>query len=61
MVDHLFLSKDIARVQAQTDPGNVASQKVLEKAGFKKESARDANRNQRIDSGSRSLFSNIVL
>jgi RimJ/RimL family protein N-acetyltransferase len=37
MVDYLFLSKDIGRIQAQTDPRNVASQKVLEKAGFKKE------------------------
>jgi ribosomal-protein-alanine N-acetyltransferase len=37
MVDHLFLSKDIGRIQAQTDPRNVASQKVLEKVGFKKE------------------------
>jgi ribosomal-protein-alanine N-acetyltransferase len=37
MVDYLFLSKDTMRVQAQTDPRNTASQKVLEKAGFKKE------------------------
>lgn len=37
MVDYLFLSKDIGRIQAQTDPRNVASQKVLEKAGFKRE------------------------
>jgi len=37
MVDYLFLSKDVKRVQAQTDPRNVASQKVLEKAGFRKE------------------------
>jgi RimJ/RimL family protein N-acetyltransferase len=37
MVDYLFLSKDIARIQAQTDAGNVASQKVLQKVGFKKE------------------------
>jgi ribosomal-protein-alanine N-acetyltransferase len=37
MVDYLFLSKDIGRIQAQTDPRNVASQKVLEKVGFKKE------------------------
>jgi RimJ/RimL family protein N-acetyltransferase len=39
MVDYLFLSKDIMRVQACTDTRNVASQKVLEKAGFKKEGA----------------------
>ena len=37
MVDYLFLSKDIGRIQAQTDPRNIASQKVLEKVGFKKE------------------------
>jgi RimJ/RimL family protein N-acetyltransferase len=37
MVDYLFLSKDTGRIQAQTDPRNIASQKVLEKAGFKKE------------------------
>ena len=37
MLDYLFLSKDVARVQACTDLRNLASQKVLEKAGFKKE------------------------
>jgi RimJ/RimL family protein N-acetyltransferase len=37
MVDYLFLSKDVMRIQAQTDQRNLASQKVLEKAGFKKE------------------------
>ena len=37
MVDYLFLSKEIVRIQAHTDVRNVASQKVLEKAGFKKE------------------------
>jgi RimJ/RimL family protein N-acetyltransferase len=37
MVDYLFLSKEIACIQATTDIGNVASQKVLEKAGFQKE------------------------
>jgi len=37
MVDYLFLSKDTIRIQAQTDPRNVASHKVLEKVGFKKE------------------------
>jgi len=37
MVDYLFLSKDIVRVQARTDSRNVPSQKVLEKVGFKKE------------------------
>ena len=37
MVDYLFLSKDIGRIQAHTDIRNVVSQKVLEKVGFKKE------------------------
>ena len=37
MLDYLFLSKDVACIQATTDVGNVASQKVLEKAGFQKE------------------------
>ena len=37
MVDYLFLSKDKACIQATTDVGNVASQKVLEKAGFQRE------------------------
>jgi RimJ/RimL family protein N-acetyltransferase len=37
MVDYLFLSKDIPRIQAHTDAKNAASQKVLERAGFKKE------------------------
>jgi RimJ/RimL family protein N-acetyltransferase len=37
MVDYLFLSKDTMRIQAQTDPRNIASHKVLEKVGFKKE------------------------
>ena len=37
MVDYLFLSKDICRIQAFTDVRNRASQRVLEKAGFKRE------------------------
>jgi len=37
MVDYLFLSKNIVRIQAETHPENVASHKVLEKAGFKRE------------------------
>lgn len=36
LVDYLFLAKDIVRIQAQTNPRNVASQRVLEKAGFAK-------------------------
>jgi ribosomal-protein-alanine N-acetyltransferase len=37
MVDYLFLSKDIVRIQAATHVENKASQRVLEKAGFQKE------------------------
>jgi len=37
MLDYLFLSRETMRVQACTDTRNLASQKVLEKAGFKKE------------------------
>jgi RimJ/RimL family protein N-acetyltransferase len=37
IVDYLFLSKDIVCIQALTDIRNIASQKVLEKTGFKKE------------------------
>jgi len=36
-VDYLFMSKDIVRIQAGADPENIASQKVLEKAGFQRE------------------------
>jgi RimJ/RimL family protein N-acetyltransferase len=37
MVDYLFLSKQIARIQATVEVRNVASQKVLEKVGFQRE------------------------
>ena len=37
MVDYLFLTKEIMRIQATTDERNGASQRVLEKVGFKKE------------------------
>jgi RimJ/RimL family protein N-acetyltransferase len=37
MVDYLFLAKEIHRVQANTDPENKASQRILEKVGFTKE------------------------
>jgi RimJ/RimL family protein N-acetyltransferase len=37
IVDFLFLSKDLVRIQAKTDPRNAASQRILEKAGFEKE------------------------
>jgi len=35
--DYLFLSRDITRIQAVIDAKNAASQRALEKAGFKKE------------------------
>jgi RimJ/RimL family protein N-acetyltransferase len=37
MVDYLFLSQNIFRIQAFTDVGNKASQRVLEKVGFQTE------------------------
>jgi RimJ/RimL family protein N-acetyltransferase len=37
MVDYLFLSNSLIRIQALTDTRNLPSQRVLEKAGFKKE------------------------
>ncbi|UCE96023.1 MAG: GNAT family N-acetyltransferase [Candidatus Bathyarchaeota archaeon] len=37
MVDHLFLTKDIARIQVTTDVRNKASQRALENVGFAKE------------------------
>jgi RimJ/RimL family protein N-acetyltransferase len=37
IVDYLFLSMDVARIQAFTDVRNKASHRVLEKAGFKRE------------------------
>lgn len=37
MVDYLFLSKNIVRIQAHIDPRNTASLKIIEKVGFKKE------------------------
>jgi RimJ/RimL family protein N-acetyltransferase len=37
IVDYLFLSQNIVRVQAHTDVRNTASQRVLEKTGFTKE------------------------
>jgi len=39
MVDYLFLSKDMIRIQAHTELRNIASQKVLQEAGLKKEGA----------------------
>jgi RimJ/RimL family protein N-acetyltransferase len=37
MVDYLFLTKGIVRIQVSTDTKNIASQRALEKAGFTKE------------------------
>ena len=37
MIDYLFLSRNIVRVQAHINARNRASQRVLEKSGFKKE------------------------
>jgi [ribosomal protein S5]-alanine N-acetyltransferase len=37
IVDLLFLTKDVNRIQAQTHARNLASQRILEKVGFKKE------------------------
>jgi RimJ/RimL family protein N-acetyltransferase len=37
MVDYLFLSKEIMRIQAIVDVENITSQRVLEKSGFQRE------------------------
>ncbi len=37
LIDYLFLSKGTVRIQTHTDVRNMASQRVLEKTGFKKE------------------------
>lgn len=37
LLDYLFLSTAVVRIEAHTDVRNLASQKVLEKAGFSKE------------------------
>ncbi len=37
IVDYLFLSKDVVRIQAKADTENLASWKALEKAGFRRE------------------------
>jgi len=37
LVDYIFLSKDIVRIQADTNADNVASQRVLDKVGFIRE------------------------
>lgn len=37
MVDYLFLTRDIIRIQAEIHPENIESQRILEKAGFTKE------------------------
>ncbi len=37
LVDYLFSTKMIERLQATTSPGNIASQRIVQKLGFKKE------------------------
>jgi RimJ/RimL family protein N-acetyltransferase len=37
IVDYLFLSRDLVRIQATTDLRNTTSQSLLEKTGFRKE------------------------
>ena len=37
LVDYLFLSRDLVRLQATADLRNIASQRLLDKVGFKKE------------------------
>jgi RimJ/RimL family protein N-acetyltransferase len=37
MIDHLFLTKDVVRIQVSADTSNIASQRALEKSGFSKE------------------------
>ena len=37
MVDYLFLSRNLVRIQAKTDVRNMVSQSLLERVGFKKE------------------------
>ena len=37
IVDYIFLTKSVVRITAKTHPDNIASHKVLEKAGFTKE------------------------
>jgi RimJ/RimL family protein N-acetyltransferase len=37
LVEHLFAAPDVARVEASTDVANVAEQRSLEKAGFRRE------------------------
>jgi RimJ/RimL family protein N-acetyltransferase len=50
MVDYLFLSIDVSRIQASTSIRNKGSQKVLEKAGFTREGTiRKTARGERRD------------
>ena len=48
MVDYLFLSRGIARIQAIVEVGNTTSQRVLEKVGFQREGTM---RNESFDRG----------
>jgi RimJ/RimL family protein N-acetyltransferase len=50
MVDYLFLSMDVSRIQASTSIKNKGSQRVLEKAGFTREGTiRKTSRGERRD------------
>jgi RimJ/RimL family protein N-acetyltransferase len=57
MVDYLFLSRDMVRIQAHTEVRNVASQKVLEKVGFKKEGTLRKSRFERGQWGDWFIYS----
>jgi RimJ/RimL family protein N-acetyltransferase len=57
IVDYLFLSKGLVRIQAVTDARNVASQKILERAGFKKEGTMREEEFTRGEWRDRSLYS----
>jgi len=57
MVDYPFLSKDAACIQATTHCENIASQKVLQKAGFKKEGTMRKRANVRGEWRDITLFS----
>jgi RimJ/RimL family protein N-acetyltransferase len=37
LTDYIFLTKDVIRIQAVTSVGNIYSQRVLERAGYKRE------------------------
>jgi len=57
LVDYLFLSKDLIRIQAHTDARNMISQKVLQNVGFKKEGIIRKSVFARAEWRDRALFS----